>query len=159
MLEDRAFLIDGMPREDAWEFEWAWRPNMVQWSLKQLMPANFTFERRMAALCGHLDPSSCAKSGTNKGKIWLLFHNTQYKRRLHDMGLRPETAMGCALSIMFNPAPEALQPVQDILRVMVNPDVLKIGIHIRTGEREAWGKQPRVACLPGGPRGNTDGPC
>ncbi len=50
--------------------------------------------------------------------------------QLFAWGLRPETAVGCALDYLFRPRPEVLDLVADSYRALQNPDALKIGIQV-----------------------------
>jgi len=71
---------------------------------------------------------------THYGRTLQLFDNPHTGRSLYRMGLRPDTAFGCAFNYLFEPHPEALKPYAEELRVLQDPGVLKIGIHIRIGD-------------------------
>jgi hypothetical protein len=68
------------------------------------------------------------------GMASRLHANPFYRRRLHDMGLRPETAFGCAMDFLFSPGPAILDTFSEEVAVMSDPAVLKIGIQIRTND-------------------------
>ena len=51
--------------------------------------------------------------------------------QLFAWGLRPETAVGCALDFLFQPRAEVLDLVRDNFMALSDPQTLKIGIHVR----------------------------
>lgn len=69
----------------------------------------------------------------NVGVINTLFNNPQYKSQLYRMGLRPETAYGCALEYLFAPSLAIKQHFHDEILTMTG-DAMKIGIQIRLGD-------------------------
>ena len=69
----------------------------------------------------------------NVGVINVLFHNQRYKAELHNMGLRPETAYGCALEYLFAPSKRVREHFEDAFLGMSSKG-LKIGIQIRLGD-------------------------
>ena len=40
---------------------------------------------------------------SNRGRSFRLFDNPHHRRRLRSLGLRPETAFGCAFRFLFAP--------------------------------------------------------
>lgn len=42
-------------------------------------------------------------TGSNRGRTYRLFDNPHHRRALASMGLRPETAFGCAFRFLFEP--------------------------------------------------------
>ena len=70
---------------------------------------------------------------------------------LHALGLRPETAFGCILNFLLDLQPSVKQHFSDILEVLTNPRVLKIGLQMRFGDatfhkqhqQVAWHHQPQ----------------
>lgn len=52
--------------------------------------------------------------------------------QLFEWGLRPETAVGCALNYLFKPRPEVLELVHENFKALRNPDALKIGIQVQS---------------------------
>lgn len=85
----------------------------------------------------------------NRGKTIRIFENVHYKEKLAAMGLSSYTAFGCLIHYLFTPRPEIFIPVLPQLRALVNYSsphnsgstgtqvwpALRIGIHIRTGDR------------------------
>ncbi|KAK9919098.1 hypothetical protein WJX75_009394 [Coccomyxa subellipsoidea] len=72
----------------------------------------------------------------NTGAVDKLFYNPYHRQQLFEWGLRPETAVGCALNYLFKPRPEVLELVHENFKALRNPDALKIGIQVRMGD--AW---------------------
>jgi hypothetical protein len=69
----------------------------------------------------------------NVGVINVLFNNPIYKVQLYKMGLRPETAYGCALEYLFTPSLSVKEHFRDEIITMTG-DSMKIGIQVRLGD-------------------------
>ncbi len=69
----------------------------------------------------------------NVGVISVLFNNPVYKVQLYTMGLRPETAYGCALEYLFTPSLSVKEHFRDEIITMTG-DSMKIGIQVRLGD-------------------------
>lgn len=70
----------------------------------------------------------------NAGLVVPLFDNPVYKQQLFKMGLRPETAYGCMYAFLFEILPGAREMLAREIAAMENPNHIKIGIQIRTGD-------------------------
>lgn len=68
------------------------------------------------------------------GATHRLFHNPRAARRLAGLGLRPDTAFGCAYTFLFAPRPEALALLAPAAARLREPGALRIGLQIRTGD-------------------------
>jgi hypothetical protein len=76
----------------------------------------------------------------NRGKTIRLFENEHYSNRLTQMGLTPHSAFGCMVRYLFAPKPSIFLSVLPEMRRLINEeDVIKIGIHIRTGDKHLMG--------------------
>ncbi|GBF99983.1 hypothetical protein Rsub_13115 [Raphidocelis subcapitata] len=71
---------------------------------------------------------------TFTGATHRLFHNPRARARLHAMGLRPDTAFGCAYTFLFSPRPDALALLAPAAARLRAPGALRVGIQIRTGD-------------------------
>jgi len=69
----------------------------------------------------------------NVGVINVLFNNPVYKAQLYSMGLRPETAYGCALEYLFTPSLSVKEHFRDEIITMTGSS-MKIGIQVRLGD-------------------------
>ena len=69
----------------------------------------------------------------NMGIINILFDNPLYTKVLYTMGLRPETAFGCAVDFLFAPSTAVRKYFAHEFQVM-SSSKLKIGIQIRLGD-------------------------
>lgn len=76
----------------------------------------------------------------NVGVINVLFNNPLYKTQLYKMGLRPETAYGCALEYLFTPSLAVKEHFHDEIITMTG-DSMKIGIQVRLGDSYLKGGQ------------------
>jgi hypothetical protein len=56
------------------------------------------------------------------------------RQRLLDMGLRPDTAFGCAARFLFEPQPAVRELFAEEIDRLSDPAALKIGIQIRTND-------------------------
>ncbi|GIL75651.1 hypothetical protein Vretimale_15202 [Volvox reticuliferus] len=66
-----------------------------------------------------------------------LFSNPHHRRQMEALGLRPDTAFGCAVHFLFglNAETRVLATAEPVLHgLMVDEDVIKIGIQIRLGD-------------------------
>jgi hypothetical protein len=75
----------------------------------------------------------------HRGKSVALFSNPHTAARLYGMGLRPETAFGCALNYLFRPHAGIQRMFKRELAVLTDPSVFTIGLQIRCGSRAACG--------------------
>ena len=69
----------------------------------------------------------------NVGVLNILFDNPVYTKELYNLGLRPETAFGCAIDFLFAPSIAVRTYFAHEFRVM-SSSMLKIGIQIRLGD-------------------------
>lgn len=69
----------------------------------------------------------------NVGVINVLFDNPLYQQQLYRMGLRPETAFGCAVDFLFAPAVAVRKYFVKEFELM-SSSFFKIGIQIRLGD-------------------------
>ncbi|GFR47375.1 hypothetical protein Agub_g9086, partial [Astrephomene gubernaculifera] len=73
----------------------------------------------------------------HRGLSVALFNNPHHRQQLESLGLRPDTAFGCAVHYLFglNAATRALAAAEPELHaMMVDERVIKIGIQIRLGD-------------------------
>lgn len=68
------------------------------------------------------------------GLVYDLFHNSYYSTYLHSLGLRPETAFGCALNYLVDINPSRLARYQTILTKLASPQIFTVGIQVRVGD-------------------------
>uniref|UniRef100_A0A7S3QY19 Fucosyltransferase n=1 Tax=Dunaliella tertiolecta TaxID=3047 RepID=A0A7S3QY19_DUNTE len=68
----------------------------------------------------------------------LLFNNPHHMLQLYAMGLRPESATGCALSLLFNIRSDVLEPYRNVIRRIMKPETFVVGIQIRVGDALAF---------------------
>ncbi|KAG2482047.1 hypothetical protein HYH03_018997 [Edaphochlamys debaryana] len=57
---------------------------------------------------------------SNRGASVPLFHNVFHQRRLHELGLRPSTAFGCAYNMLFFPKEETLAVMGEELKQVIH---------------------------------------
>ena len=69
---------------------------------------------------------------SNRGRTIAMFDQPFLKKKLTKLGLKKSTAFGCALRYLFKPRPETFLPILPTLETLVEPNILKIAIHIRT---------------------------
>lgn len=159
LLTDRAFQVwhPELRLEDAYSqpsVNWTHAPadegSTVRWMLTPLgaseQPKYFTademawFDATVLDALRFKDPAEVSGGAphiefvTHFGLVLPLFDNPFVRRRLYQMGLRPDTAFGCAFNYLFEPHAEVLKPYAAILREVSNPHILKIGVHIRLGD-------------------------
>ena len=72
---------------------------------------------------------------SNRGRTVRMFENPHYGKKLRDLGLTPETAFGCAFRYLFTPNKEVIDRYRDYISILDQPNILKIGISIRVGDR------------------------
>ncbi|KAG2436291.1 hypothetical protein HXX76_006602 [Chlamydomonas incerta] len=74
----------------------------------------------------------------HRGISVALFNNPHHRRQMEGMGLRPDTAFGCAIAYLFgslNEATRALAAADRRLHgIMTDEAAIKIGIQIRLGD-------------------------
>ena len=73
-----------------------------------------------------------------RGKTIALFSNPYTASQLYNLGLRPETAFGCALNYLFQPLPDMHKMFEHELAVLQNPAVFTIGLQIRCDLAIVW---------------------
>jgi len=74
--------------------------------------------------------------GIQRGFSVPMFWSLAHHARLWDMGLRPDTAFGCAIDYLMRPTRFTLNLVKpDMLGVMTDESIIKIGIQVRTGDK------------------------
>ena len=71
---------------------------------------------------------------TNRGLSLSMFDSPLYRNRLTQLGLTKENAFGCAVNYLLAPKPEIFGTITPTIKEMSRKDVLKIAIHIRTGD-------------------------
>jgi hypothetical protein len=91
-------------------------------------------EFRTRNLTSYREETDILHTLTLTGNIFTLFDNPYHRKRLLQMGLRPETAFGCAMSFLLQPVDFAFAALAPLWQVMLNPSHLVIGIQIRTGD-------------------------
>lgn len=159
LLTDRAFLLGFPPTQDA-HYEWAYEGPNVNWtdSDNVLARVNYTkltgpqesgvylfndlvswdsqdTDAKMFAdgdLASKAEQAETVVFWKGSGKTFALFDNPHYKKRLLAMGLRPDTAVGCALNFLFEPNAAVKAVFEREFTSMSPPQVLRIGIQIRT---------------------------
>ena len=72
---------------------------------------------------------------TNRGRVVRLFDNPHHADQLRAFGLRPDTGPACAFHYLFRPRREVMRAFAREFAALADGDVLKIGIHIRVGDR------------------------
>ena len=155
LVTRRAFLIDETRETD--RFSTMYRSPYVEWSsnLNDIRHmSNFTLTRFRAVFGdptekdiwpkGVFSHGDLAELGAdaevvyinscNAGMVVPLFDNPVYKQQLVNMGLRPETAYGCMYAFLFQVLPATKELLVRELAAMEDPESIKIGIQIRTGD-------------------------
>ena len=66
------------------------------------------------------------------GGIDRLFNNPYHRQQLHNLGLRPDTAIGCAMRFLFRPHQHLFQGLGDLMKEMSDPRTLKIMLQVMT---------------------------
>ncbi len=159
LLTDRAFLLGFPPTQDA-HYEWAYEGPNVNWtdSDNVLARVNYTkltgpqdsgvylfndlvswdsqdTDAKMFAdgdLASKAEQAETVVFWKGSGKTFALFDNPHYKKRLLAMGLRPDTAVGCALNFLFEPNAAVKAVFEREFTSLSSPQLLRIGIQIRT---------------------------
>ncbi|KAJ3167393.1 hypothetical protein HDU88_002315 [Geranomyces variabilis] len=72
---------------------------------------------------------------SNRGVSFRLFNNPYHRRKLLDMGLRPETAFRCVFNYLFHPRSNVEALMAPLRAEIHQPGTLVIGIQIRLGDR------------------------
>lgn len=72
---------------------------------------------------------------SNRGRAFRLFESPQYRQKLFDFGLRPETCIACAFHYLFRPNAQVEELYGDTFRRLADSSVLKIGIAVRVGDQ------------------------
>eukprot|EP00195_Chlamydomonas_chlamydogama_P012370 CAMPEP_0202906914 /NCGR_PEP_ID=MMETSP1392-20130828/40694_1 /ASSEMBLY_ACC=CAM_ASM_000868 /TAXON_ID=225041 /ORGANISM="Chlamydomonas chlamydogama, Strain SAG 11-48b" /LENGTH=400 /DNA_ID=CAMNT_0049595601 /DNA_START=285 /DNA_END=1488 /DNA_ORIENTATION=+ len=74
--------------------------------------------------------------GIQRGLSVAIFHNLAHHEELHSLGLRPDTAFGCALAYLMRPNRQTMQLVpRPLMSAMTDERIIKIAIQIRTGDK------------------------
>lgn len=71
---------------------------------------------------------------SNRGKVYRLFQNPFHLKHLHAIGLTPPTAFACAFTYLFKPNAAVMSIARPLIDQLMDSDVLKIGIQVRTGD-------------------------
>jgi len=71
---------------------------------------------------------------SNRGRAFRLFESPQYRQKLFDFGLRPETCIACAFHYLFRPNAQVEELYGDTFRLLSDNSILKIGIAVRVGD-------------------------
>lgn len=79
---------------------------------------------------------------TDRGSTYDLSLNPNYRKFYFDNGLRPDTVFGCIWNFLFRPTEDLFEPIAHLYSMLRNPKTLKIGIHLRLGDRYLVGRQP-----------------
>lgn len=75
---------------------------------------------------------------SNRGNSLRLFDNPFHTNQLERMGLRPDLSFFCAFQYLFKPNAAVTELAKPSMEVLADPDILKIGIAIRTGDWTAF---------------------
>ena len=159
LLTNRAFIL-GFPPDKEVRFEWAYDAPWVNWTDGRHLLDLVDFEKSSgpqdsgiflfndlvswnpadedAKLFAKGDVTSMAEQSDivvfwkGTGKTFALFDNPYHKKILQLMGLRPETAVGCALDFLFEPNAAVKTLFHREFQLLSQPSLLKIGVQIRT---------------------------
>ena len=71
---------------------------------------------------------------SNRGRAFRLFESPQYRQKLFDFGLRPETCIACAFHYLFRPNAQVEELYGDTFRRLADNSILTIGIAVRVGD-------------------------
>ncbi|KAJ9516056.1 hypothetical protein QJQ45_024485 [Haematococcus lacustris] len=66
--------------------------------------------------------------------VYAAFRNPFLASRLKQLGFERETAFACLFDFIYRPAPEVVQLFAPELNVLMNPNILKIGVQVRVGD-------------------------
>jgi hypothetical protein len=75
--------------------------------------------------------SSDATIGILAAGVWASFNNPFLKDRLAALGFTQNTAFACLFDYLYRPVPEIIEMFKPELNVLLNPDILKIGVQVR----------------------------
>ncbi|ORX44483.1 hypothetical protein BCR36DRAFT_334478 [Piromyces finnis] len=126
LLSKRSFKIIGIDLEEIFE-----KPN-IDWSIskeelekleaknsvKKLYYTEFDKEQwnegfLYTNFTSNYEDTEALIYRIQNGKLQRIFENVFHKQQLYEMGLRPDTAFGCAFEFLFKPKPEIINIVQD----------------------------------------------
>ena len=71
---------------------------------------------------------------SNRGRVFSMFSNPHHRARLFRLGLRPDTAIGCAWRFLFAPNARVREAMQHEFATLADDDALKISISVRVGD-------------------------
>lgn len=71
---------------------------------------------------------------SNRGHTFPLFENPNHNEQLRAWGLTPQTAWQCAFGFLFRPKAGVAELFEKELRVLSDPEPLKIGVNIRVAD-------------------------
>lgn len=73
---------------------------------------------------------------SNRANIYALLKNPPPPAlaAVKDLGILPQTGVYCAFHYLFKPKPEVVELLKPHVHVMHDDNIIKIGIHIRTGD-------------------------
>ncbi|EFJ50131.1 hypothetical protein VOLCADRAFT_89210 [Volvox carteri f. nagariensis] len=113
-----------------------WDPSADDAWLDPNFPVYHTFIRSNLNTVGPANATTILLR-LHRGITVGLFNNPNHRRQLENLGLRPDTAFGCAAAFLFFPNAEtralaAEDP--DLHSLMLDEHVIKIGIQIRLGD-------------------------
>ncbi|OUM58117.1 hypothetical protein PIROE2DRAFT_16698 [Piromyces sp. E2] len=126
LLSKRSFKIIGIDLEDIFE-----KPN-IDWSIskeeleklearnaiKKLYYTEFEKEQwnegfLYTNFTSNYEDTEALIYRIQNGKLQRIFENVFHKQQLYEMGLRPDTAFGCAFEFLFKPKPDIIDIVKD----------------------------------------------
>jgi len=131
LLSGRSFKITGIELEDIFE-----KPN-IDWSIskeelellekensiKKLYYTEFDKEQwnegfLYTNFTSNYEDVKGLIYRIQNGKLQRIFENLFHKQQLYEMGIRPDTAFGCAFEYLFKPKPEVIDIVKDAYEEM-----------------------------------------
>jgi len=131
LLSKRSFKIIGIDLEDIFE-----KPN-IDWSISkeelEMLEANNSvkklyyteFEKEQwnegflyTNFTSNYEDIDALVYRIQNGKLQRIFENVFHKQQLYEMGIRPDTAFGCAFEYLFKPKPDIIEIVQNAYEEM-----------------------------------------
>jgi len=131
LLSKRSFKIIGIDLEDIFE-----KPN-IDWSISkeelEKLEANNSikklyyteFEKEQwnegflyTNFTSNYEDVDALLYRIQNGKLQRIFENVFHKQQLYELGIRPDTAFGCAFEFLFKPKPEIMKIVQNAYEEM-----------------------------------------
>jgi hypothetical protein len=92
------------------------------------MKSNFSVDPR------GIDDATHVFIALNRGRSFRMLENPHYREHFRKMGLRPELAFYCVFNYLFQPSQKVLDLMKPTMDAILKPDILTIGISIRTGD-------------------------